>query len=198
MKRALLLSGGIDSNSIAWVERPEITITINYGQKAANTEISSAKEISRIINADHYIIDIDCSSLGSGDMSKNEANLNAPSSEWWPYRNQMLITFAAMKAISLNASELMIGCVSSDDFHKDGTKLFIKMISDLLEYQEGALRITAPAIDFKIHDYILKNKIPLSFLMWSHSCHKSNIPCNSCRGCNKYNQTMEMVELQII
>lgn len=193
MKKALLLSGGIDSNSIAWVERPEITITVNYGQKSAKTEISSAKEISRLINADHHIIEVDCSSLGSGDMSVHKPNSNAPSSEWWPYRNQMLITLAAMKSISLNVKELMIGCISSDDFHKDGTKEFIKKISDLLEYQEGSLKITAPAIEFKIHDYIAKHQIPLSFLMWSHSCHKSNIPCNSCRGCNKYNQTMELI-----
>lgn len=193
MKKALLLSGGIDSNSIAWVERPDITITINYGQRSAKTEISSAKAISKLINADHHIINIDCTSLGSGDMSKNQADSHAPSSEWWPYRNQMLITFAAMKAISLNVTELMIGCVSSDGFHRDGTKRFIKIISKLLEYQEGALKVTAPAIEYKIHDYIKKHEIPLSFLMWSHSCHKSNIPCNSCRGCNKYNETMEII-----
>ncbi len=30
----------------------------------------------------------------------------------------------------------------------------------------------------------------MSLLKLAHSCHKSNIPCGNCRGCNKYHQTL--------
>jgi 7-cyano-7-deazaguanine synthase len=33
---------------------------------------------------------------------------------------------------------------------------------------------------------IKTSKIPLNKLLWAHSCHKSNMPCGNCRGCNKY------------
>ena len=36
-------------------------------------------------------------------------------------------------------------------------------------------------------DELIKvSKIPLSILLCAHSCHKKNIPCGKCRGCNKY------------
>lgn len=42
MKTALLLSGGMDSISIAWWKRPDIAITLDYGQRAAEAEIKAA------------------------------------------------------------------------------------------------------------------------------------------------------------
>lgn len=38
MKTALLLSGGMDSLAIAWWKRPDIAITLDYGQEAADAE----------------------------------------------------------------------------------------------------------------------------------------------------------------
>ena len=42
MKTALLLSGGMDSIAIAWWKRPDIALTLDYGQQAANAEIKAA------------------------------------------------------------------------------------------------------------------------------------------------------------
>lgn len=40
--KALLLSGGMDSISVAFWKRPEIAISIDYGQRAAEAEITAA------------------------------------------------------------------------------------------------------------------------------------------------------------
>jgi 7-cyano-7-deazaguanine synthase len=143
MKTALLLSGGMDSVAIAWWKRPDIAITLDYGQKAAEAEIGAAKTICQSLDIEHHIVRVDCSTLGSGDMAGTAADVNAPSSDWWPYRNQMLISLAAMKAITLGITHLWIGTVKSDGTHLDGTPDFVRKINDLMYYQEGSITVEA-------------------------------------------------------
>lgn len=191
MKTALLLSGGMDSLSIAWWKRPDLAITINYGQLAAAAEIVASKVVCAELNIEHIVIDLDCRALGSGDMAGTCANANAPASDWWPYRNQLLITIAAMKAIMLGVTHLWIGTVKSDGVHLDGTPNFVASIDNLLVEQEGSMRVEAPAIEFSTAELVRLSKIPPGSLAWAHSCHKANTPCGQCRGCNKYHQTFQ-------
>jgi 7-cyano-7-deazaguanine synthase len=118
--KALLLSGGMDSIAVAFWQRPEIAITIDYGQRAAGAEITAASQVAKEIGMQHEIIAIDCRAIGSGDMAGNDALRVAPVPEWWPFRNQLLVTFAAARGIVLGVTELMTGSVSSDGTHADG------------------------------------------------------------------------------
>jgi 7-cyano-7-deazaguanine synthase len=194
MSKAILLSGGIDSIALTYWQRPQHAFTINYGQKPALAEIKASKAICEHLQIAHSIISVDCSQLGSGDLSQRDAIAIAPSSEWWPFRNQMLITLACMKGISLGIEELMAGSILSDGFHKDGTKDFYHRVNDLICYQEGNISVTAPAIDLTSVELILKSKVPRDLLYYAHSCHKSNMPCGNCRGCNKYIQVIETMK----
>ena len=108
-KTALLLSGGMDSLSIAWWLHPEMAITIDYGQLPAQAELNAAAAICRRLGIEHHCIRVDCRGLGSGDMAGTQADPNAPASDWWPYRNQLLVTLAAMRAIGLGAGRLLLG-----------------------------------------------------------------------------------------
>ncbi|MDD5299421.1 MAG: 7-cyano-7-deazaguanine synthase [Gallionella sp.] len=186
MKSALLLSGGMDSLSLAWWKKPDFALTIDYGQLAAAAEIAASATICKRLGILHNIIRIDCSSLGSGDMAGTVTNIHAPASDWWPYRNQLLVTLAAMRAIELGANRLLIGTVRSDGTHKDGTKEFIERLTSLLMCQEGEIIVEAPAINMSTADLIRHSCIPSGYLAWAHSCHKSNVACGNCRGCNKY------------
>lgn len=193
MKTALLLSGGMDSVAIAWWKRPDIAITLDYGQKAAEAEIGAAKTICQSLDIEHHVVRVDCSTLGSGDMAGTAADVNAPSSDWWPYRNQMLISLAAMKAITLGITHLWIGTVKSDGTHLDGTPDFVRKINDLMYYQEGSITVEAPAIHLSTTELIRVSGIAPGTLAWAHSCHKANIPCGCCRGCNKYFEVLDDV-----
>ncbi|AWA36587.1 TPA: 7-cyano-7-deazaguanine synthase [Klebsiella pneumoniae] len=195
-RTGLILSGGMDSVCIAWWKKPEVAFTVDYGQKAANAEVQAAEQICKILNIEHHVLRVDCSSLGSGDLAGKASDKNAPETDWWPYRNQMLVTLIAMKAISLGINRLLIGTVSSDSNHKDGTFEFITLMSDILKFQEGNLVLEAPAINMTTYELICKSKIPYDYLLWAHSCHISNIPCGRCRGCNKYHQVIN--ELNIL
>jgi 7-cyano-7-deazaguanine synthase len=119
-------------------------------------------------------------------MAGISANTYAPASDWWPYRNQMLITIAAMKAISLGIQHLLIGSVLSDKSHRDGTPEFVSRMSTLLALQEGHMTVSAPAIELSTIELIRLSEVPGTELAWAHSCHKADVPCGNCRGCNKY------------
>lgn len=191
MKTALLLSGGMDSLSIAWWKRPDVAITINYGQLAAEAEIRASKAICSVLGIEHHILEVDCRSLGSGDMAGGKADPNAPASDWWPYRNQLLATLAAMKAIALGVTHLWLGSVKSDGSHADGTPAFVSALSALLSLQEGGMKVEAPAIELSTAELVRVSKVPMDQLAWAHSCHRANVTCGRCRGCNKYFEVLE-------
>ena len=93
MGKAILLSGGIDSIALAYWKRPDLAITINYGQKPAIAELRSSEAVCKILQIEHVIIKVDCSSLGSGDLIKAPSITIAPSSEWWCNRQPQLQHF---------------------------------------------------------------------------------------------------------
>lgn len=187
---AVLLSGGIDSISLAFWKKPKLAITIDYGQKSFHGELRAASYFAQYLGMIHEVIRVDCSSLGSGDLSNNNSLEISPETDWWPFRNQMILTFALIKSLEFSVDELMIGCVSSDNFFKDSTLGFIEKISALSQYQEGSIRVTAPAISLSSNQLVEKSRIPRSILSIAHSCHTSEFPCGECRGCNKHIQVM--------
>lgn len=189
-KVALLLSGGMDSFALAFMKRPDLTLTINYGQKPASAELQASKLLSQRLGLTHLSLSINLSSLGSGDLCDNAPISHAPASDWWPFRNQALITLAAMRLISLNINEIQIATVKNDSFHADGSVAFIEAMNTVLKLQEGNIQLSAPAMSMTTAELVKKSGIPYSLLAWSHSCHKANIACGQCRGCVKHREVV--------
>lgn len=185
MKKAILLSGGIDSICLAYHLMPNLAYTINYGQKSAKREIYVSKLICDKLNIKHEIIDIDCSSLGSGSMANKKSLEISPSTEWWPYRNQLLITLALMKGIQDDVKEIHLASVKSDFFHQDGTKEFYNLINEVSKYQEGGIQIICNTLDYYSHELVNKYNVPTELILMAHSCHQSDIACGVCSGCLK-------------
>jgi 7-cyano-7-deazaguanine synthase len=190
MTRGVLLSGGIDSIALTYWKRPPIAFTIDYGQSAAVAEVRTALAVCSALSMRHEVICVNCSHLGSGDLANKPPLEAAPMSEWWPFRNQLLITLAAMKGISLGITHLMVGSVKTDGVHADGSSSFFGRINDLVSMQEGGIEIIAPAIDLTTVELIRQAAIPPELLCWAHSCHRGNYACGACRGCAKHYSTM--------
>ncbi|MDP1616525.1 7-cyano-7-deazaguanine synthase [Phenylobacterium sp.] len=190
---ALLLSGGMDSISIAWWKRPSVAIFVDYGQVPAKAEEAAGRAAAEAIGIRYEVVRADCSALGSGDMAGKPAAAIAPVSEWWPFRNQLILTIAGTAALQLGETELMIGALRTDSQHVDGRAEFIDLISRLMSMQEGGLRVSAPAIALSADELVRQSGIPQSVLGWAHSCHKSNLACGQCRGCIKHYETWEAV-----
>jgi 7-cyano-7-deazaguanine synthase len=173
------------------MSRPEFAYTVDYGQAAAAGEIRAASAVADAVQAEHRVIRADCSSLGSGDMAGMAASALAPIPEWWPFRNQLLVTLVGMRAIADGVGELLLASVASDGKHADGRADFFRAMDAVMALQEGAIRITAPAHGLTTVQLVRNSGIPQDILAWSHSCHVSEYACGRCRGCTKHAAVMK-------
>lgn len=190
MAVGVLLSGGVDSIALTFWKRPDIAFTIDYGQAPADAELQAAAEVCRELRIEHEVLRIDCSSLGSGDLANAPALAMAPVPEWWPFRNQLLITIAGARAVARDVGRLLLGTVVTDRVHADGGPAFLAALSSLMEMQEGGIRVEAPALDLSSAALVRESGVPPGLLAWAHSCHVGNLACGRCRGCAKHFTTM--------
>lgn len=193
MTSLLLLSGGIDSTSIAYAYRPSICLTIDYGQRAAVGENRAAAAVCNELAIRHESIKLDWSVLGCGTMAGKPRSEHSEHEEWWPFRNQLLITAGAAIAIKYGLTTILIGTVSSDVRHGDGSRHFVESISELLRLQEGGISLSAPAIDMTSELLVMSSGIPNEILAFAHSCHVSGWACGQCNGCIKHSRVMRSV-----
>jgi 7-cyano-7-deazaguanine synthase len=196
MKAALLLSGGIDSSALAAWKRPDICLTIDYGQLAAEAEVYSAVQVCRELQLSHEVVRIDCKMLGSGDMTAKGPLSCAPVPEWWPFRNQLLVTLAAARLAGCGVGQILVGAVESDSSHRDGTPRFFELLDATLAYQELGIRLSAPAIKMTSVELVKASGIPASCLALTHSCHTGRYACGRCRGCQKHFQVFQHLGLE--
>ncbi len=192
--RLLLFSGGMDSTALAYQERPDVCLTVDYGQRPAAGEIRAATALSRQMGLRHEVVAVDFSSLGIGPLAGKPSAEIARAPEWWPYRNQMLITIAGMRFIAEGLKEIMFGAVATD-VHADGKASFIRAIDRLMQLQEGGIRVAAPARRLHPMNLIRKSGIPYDLLGATFSCHVLDTPCGTCRGCEKHADTMSRLGL---
>jgi 7-cyano-7-deazaguanine synthase len=194
---AVLLSGGMDSAALAYWLHPAFAITVDYGQAAAAAELRASAALCAEIGLRHEVIRADCSAVGAGDMAPTATDLPAgfepPGPDWWPFRNQLLVTLGAGRAVRLGVRRLLLGTVRTDARFADGRPEFFARLNDLLAVQEGGLSVVAPASAMTSAELVARSGIPPDVLAWSHSCHKSENACGRCRGCVKRSEVWQAV-----
>lgn len=184
--RALLLSGGMDSSALVFLTSPDLAIAIDYGQLGAESELESAERIAGHVGVRLEVVRLDARALGGGVMAAQAPLADAPCPEWWPYRNQFLITVAAMRGYPLGVKELLFGAVATDgEAHADGRPEFFERLSRLTALQEGGMVVSTPAIAMTTTQLVHRSGIPIDLLVATHSCHTGDCACGQCRGCWK-------------
>lgn len=191
MKRLLLLSGGLDSAALAAMARPEHCLYVDYGQVPATAEGRAARQIAVELNLPFDAVTVPAGAVGSGLMSATVDHTDlagpSPSPEWWPFRNQLLITIAAAWGIQRGFEAVLIGTVASDGTrHADGSSEFVSAIDTLLSLQEGGMHLQAPAAHLSAAELLTTSGVSDAVLSWTHSCHRANLPCANCPGCIKH------------
>jgi 7-cyano-7-deazaguanine synthase len=189
----LLLSGGIDSIAIAAWRRPAVCMTIDYGQKPASAEVQAAARVCAELGLYHEVLRIPLGGVGSGQMAGEVQSPHSAHAEFWPFRNQFLITVAGMLAMKMLCNKILIGTVVSDRRHADGSPKFLSGLSDLLALQEGAIELMAPASELSSKALVDISGINLSLLSWAHSCHTASMACGHCPGCIKHSEVMQQL-----
>jgi len=185
--KVLLFSGGIDSAAIAWMEKPDVLLFIDYGQLPARGELRASTSLARGMGLRLEARTVPLRDFGRGIMvGKESVATDAP--EFWPLRNQMLITLAAMAFADQEPLEILIGTVATDVVHPDGRPEFIDRMNEVLCAQ-GNVRLRAPAIGLTGHQLVEQSKLPAELLGWTFSCHTGEWACGRCRGCTKHVET---------
>ena len=183
--RLLLFSGGIESTCLALLHRPDLLLTINYGQICADGEARASSYIATELNLRHEILCAPLNALGAGDLAGRKPAVSSEATDNWPFRNQMLITLAAMRYEREGLEEIMIGTVASDKDHPDGSPRFIDAISHSINAQNSKIKVVAPALHMTTRQLVESSKISFDLLGWTFSCHRADVACGQCRGCNK-------------
>lgn len=201
-RRLVLLSGGLDSAALAAWTRPEGALFIDYGQRPARAEAAASRAVAGELGIPFDAVRVDASAVGSGLLSSDaDADADAgyadpgrarPSPEWWPFRNQFLVTVAAAWAVgraappSLDGWQVELGTVRSDGTrHADGTAAFYSALDALMSVQEGGVAVRAPALAMSSEELIDASAAADAVLGWTHSCHRADLPCHDCPGCHK-------------
>lgn len=199
MMRILLLSGGLDSAALAAMVRPEQCLNFDYGQVAAEAEHRAARQVALELDSPFLHLSVPATPVAAGLMNPEGCTAIGPGGtarEWWPFRNQLLVTLAAAWGVTRGFDEVLLGTVASDGArHADGTADFRAALDRLLVIQEGAMRVSAPAADLRTAQLIAQSGIPEHVLAWTHSCHQANLPCAACPGCLKRAEVLKEVGL---
>jgi 7-cyano-7-deazaguanine synthase len=183
--KVLLFSGGVESSALAYMLRPDALLTIDYGQAPADGELRAASYIANELGLHHETLKVDASLLGAGDMARKPMARHSRVSEAWPFRNQFLITLAAMRFANDNLQEISIGTVVTDRVHADGTHDFVKRLDALIKCELPDASLVAPALDLNTAELVRASGVPEDVLGWTFSCHRSVVACGQCRGCIK-------------
>ena len=187
----LLLSGGLDSTALAAIYRPRLCLALDYGQRSAAGELRASTAICQSLGLNLRILRLDLGGLGGGLLKNEDPLPAAPSPEWWPYRNQLLVTAAASVALRERLPEVLAGAVAGDGTrHIDGRADFYEALDRLVSMQEGGIRVRVPAIGETSAELVRRSGLGEDVLAWTVSCHRASFPCGACPGCWKRGQVL--------
>ena len=120
-KSIILLSGGLDSLVSLGVCKTEynveLALTFDYGQKAANSEISTSKKICDYYNIKHKVIQLDwlkeithTALVSDKELPEGIDNpIESAKAVWVPNRNGLFLNIAGSFADSENYTHIILG-----------------------------------------------------------------------------------------
>lgn len=201
----LLLSGGIDSTTLAYYlkARSDVSelyaITYLYGQKHSR-ELDSAKwHASRLELAEHRVVDLSVfGELTSGGSALTDSEIEIPRSgdlseeaarqppTYVPNRNMMLLAMAAAYAESNGIFAVYYGAQASDEVgYWDCTEDFLSRINDVLALnRRQPVHVYAPFVSWNKADVVrLGFDLGVEYdQTWS--CYRGgDEPCGTCPSC---------------
>lgn len=208
MKKAvILLSGGLDSSTVAAIARSKgfelYALTVDYGQRHSQ-EIAAAEKVATAIGfAEHKIIRVDLTLFGGSALTdeievpknvpRDEIGLKVPST-YVPGRNTIFLSLALAYAETIGANDIFIG-ISQVDYsgYPDCREEFVRKFEELADIatragtEEGRrFTIHAPLLHIgKAGTIKLGRELGVDYSLTS-SCYDplpDDVPCGTCEAC---------------
>ena len=202
MKAVCLLSGGMDSSTLAYVAKSRgydiLALHLNYGQRTERKELACARKIADLLNAEAFVeINLDYfARFGSSSLTDKkiaveefDPDRGQVPNTYVPFRNANLLSIATSFAEACQADAIFIGVQSLDySGYPDCRPQFIEAFQKLIDIgTKDTTKITlyAPFITMTKTD-ILKEGMKLGVpYEQTWSCYRNEEKaCGICGSCH--------------
>ena len=202
MKAVCLLSGGMDSSTLAYLAKSEgydiLALHLNYGQRTEKKERACAKKIAQLLKAQEFIeVDVGYfSKFGASSLTDNTiavelfepARAHMPNT-YVPFRNANLLSIATSYAEANEADAIFIGVQSLDySGYPDCRPQFIdafQRVIDLGTKDSTHITLKTPFIHMTKTEILkvgIKHGVPYEHT-WS--CYRNEgKACGTCGSCH--------------
>jgi 7-cyano-7-deazaguanine synthase len=202
MKAVCLLSGGMDSSTLAYVAKSRgyeiLALHLNYGQRTERRELISAKKIASLLDAEEFVeISLDYfAKFGESSLTDEKIPVEKYDPErahmpntYVPFRNANLLSIATSFAEARGADAIFIGVQSLDySGYPDCRPQFIEAfqrVIDLGTKDTTKITLFTPFITMTKTDILhegLKLGVPYEHT-WS--CYRNeDKACGTCGSCH--------------
>lgn len=214
MKAVCLLSGGMDSSTLAYLAKSEgyaiCALHLNYGQRTQTKELACAKKIASLLDAKEFVeVDVGYfSTFGASSLTDKEmavetfdpARAHVPNT-YVPFRNANLLSIATSCAEAKDAEAIYIGVQSLDysgypDCRPQFIEAFQKVI-DLGTKDTTKITVKTPFIRMTKTDILrvgMKLGVPYEHT-WS--CYRNEgKACGTCGSCHFRKEAFDAVGIR--
>jgi 7-cyano-7-deazaguanine synthase len=214
MKAVCLLSGGMDSSTLAYLAKSQgydiFALHLNYGQRTEKKERACAQKIAGLLGAKDFVeVDIGYfSTFGASSLTDraiavdtfDPARAHIPNT-YVPFRNANLLSIATSYAEAKEADAIFIGVQSLDysgypDCRPEFIDAFQRVI-DLGTKEKTHIRLITPFIHFTKTDILregLKLHVPYEHT-WS--CYRNETrACGTCGSCHFRREAFDAIGIR--
>ncbi len=202
MKAVCLLSGGMDSSTLAYVAQDMgysiIALHLRYGQPTEDAEFGCAQKIAASLDAEEFFtVNLDyLRRIGGSSLTDDALTIGDHTGDedgipntYVPFRNANLIAIATSLAEARGAEAIFIGVQASDYAgYPDCRPQFIEAFQQVIDTgtaDSTHIRLMAPFVNMSKTE-ILKQGFALGVPYedtWS--CYRSGAPaCGTCASCH--------------
>ncbi len=204
MKAILIYSGGLDSTTLLYEYKDEISlaVTFDYGAKHGAREIECAKYNCNKLGIKHLIIPLDFmgkyfrSNLleSGGEIPEGNYDEENMHSTVVPFRNGIMLAVAAGLAESYDLDTVLLANHSGDhSIYPDCRPSFIEAFdSATKEGTYNGVRVVSPYCNITKRDIALRGRELGIDYSKTYSCYKGGeVHCGCCGTCRERKEALE-------
>ena len=204
MKAILIYSGGLDSTTLLYEYKDEISlaVTFDYGAKHGAREIECAKYNCNKLGIKHLIIPLDFmnkyfrSNLleSGGEIPEGNYDEENMRSTVVPFRNGIMLAVAAGLAESYDLDTVLLANHSGDhSIYPDCRPSFIEAFdSATKEGTYNGVRVVSPYCNITKRDIALRGRELGIDYSKTYSCYKGGeVHCGCCGTCRERKEALE-------
>ena len=191
---------------------PALSLTVDYGQKAAKRELAAAYMLAKELDIPHRTVWIPyLREAASGALVDSRPEVPRPTAAdlddfkgaaarsakavWVPNRNLALITMAATWAEANDIKHVIVGFNREEGAtFPDNSAAFVDAVNSALSYSTANhVEVISPTLGMDKHEMIevaRRNDFPIE-LCWS--CYLGgDEPCRTCESCRRFERAVEL------